>query len=237
MTTTGSNRLAVLAAEIRDADGRFRRSAEEAAAAALEAGRLLVEAKALLKHGTWLPWLREHCAMSARSATRYMRIAKSGLEIGRVADLGIRAVDEALAKPMPETDEPDADAEPEPEPAYDFGIPINDVKFVRDYYPRSEFDLEYVRELSEILDVLPPIEINQHNELIDGRYRWEAHKARGMRRIRVVVTHTDDPLDCMCLAAQRNSSHGFRYTNNQLRAARQKLEMLRAKEAAAKAAA
>jgi hypothetical protein len=36
--------------------------------------------------------------MSARTATRYMTLARSGLEISRVADLGIRAAEEALAK-------------------------------------------------------------------------------------------------------------------------------------------
>jgi hypothetical protein len=134
-----------------------------------------------------------------------MRLVRSGMKSDAVADLGIRAADEALAKHMPETD---AD-EPPPEP-YDFGIPINDVKFVPEFYPRSSFDLEYVRELAGFLDELPPIEVNQHNELIDGRYRWEAHKARGMRRIRVIVTQTTDRSDLLILACQRNSRHGHR---------------------------
>ena len=108
---------------------------------------------------------------------------------------------------MPEVDSD----EPPPEP-YDFGIPINDVKFVPEFYPRASFDLEYVRELSGVLDELPPIEVNQHNELIDGRYRWEAHKAAGMRRIRVIVTHTTDRLEFLMLACERNSRHGHRAT-------------------------
>lgn len=96
--TTGSNRLAVLAAEIQDADGRVRRSAEEAAAAALDAGHRLIEAKALLPHGKWLPWLKDHAGISDRTARRYMQIAKSGMEIGHVADLGIRGAAQAAAK-------------------------------------------------------------------------------------------------------------------------------------------
>jgi hypothetical protein len=35
---------------------------------AIAAGELLIEAKTLLKHGRWLPWLRNHCAMSERTA-------------------------------------------------------------------------------------------------------------------------------------------------------------------------
>ena len=93
-----SNRLAILAAEIRDADGRFRRSSEETAAAALDAGRALIEAKALLPHGGWLPWLRERVAMSERTAQLYMRLSRSGLEIRNVADLGIKAASEAIAR-------------------------------------------------------------------------------------------------------------------------------------------
>jgi hypothetical protein len=43
----GHNRLTVLAGEISAADGRYRRSAHEAAAAAVETGNLLIEPKAL----------------------------------------------------------------------------------------------------------------------------------------------------------------------------------------------
>jgi hypothetical protein len=206
----GGNRLAVLAAEIQEADARCRRSIEAAATAAIEAGHKLNEAKELVGHGNWLPWLRDYCHLSERSAQRYMRIARSGVISAIVADLGVAAVDRALA-----THAPTIEAEPEPEPEpYDFGIPINDVKFVRDLYPRSEFDLEYVKDLADRLDLLPPIEVNQHNELIDGRYRWEAHKARGMRRIRVVVTEVKDRLEHKILAVKRNCSpnHGIPWT-------------------------
>ena len=98
MKNNGSNRLAVLAAEIQEADGRFRRSAEQAAAAAVEAGHRLIEAKALLPHGGWLPWLRDHAAISERSARRYMQLARSGLEIGHVADLGIAGATAAVSR-------------------------------------------------------------------------------------------------------------------------------------------
>jgi hypothetical protein len=72
-----SNSLADLAARIRAfheaaAEG-LRRSVENAMAA----GDLLIEAKAQLKHGQWLPWLRDHCAMSERTAQLYMRCAKN----------------------------------------------------------------------------------------------------------------------------------------------------------------
>jgi hypothetical protein len=37
-------------------------------------GGLLIEAKAHLKHGKWLPWLRNEFSMSERSAQRYMKV-------------------------------------------------------------------------------------------------------------------------------------------------------------------
>jgi hypothetical protein len=104
----GHNRLATLAASIRALDAAIRRSAEQIAREAVEAGKLLIEAKGLLRHGEWLPWLREHVAMSERTATRYMRLARSGLEIGHVADLGIAAAARvgrpraARAQPVPQ---------------------------------------------------------------------------------------------------------------------------------------
>jgi hypothetical protein len=41
----------------------------------LALGRLLNEAKSLVKHGEWLPWLRRYTALSASSAQNYMRAA------------------------------------------------------------------------------------------------------------------------------------------------------------------
>jgi hypothetical protein len=41
----------------------------------LDIGRLLNEAKALVEHGAWLPWLRRHTALPARTAQQYMAAA------------------------------------------------------------------------------------------------------------------------------------------------------------------
>jgi hypothetical protein len=91
---TRSNSLTDLAARIRieheaTADS-LRRSIEHA----MTAGDLLIEAKAQVKHGEWLPWLDEHCGMAERTAQLYMRIAK-GREVieskirSGVADLSL----------------------------------------------------------------------------------------------------------------------------------------------------
>ncbi len=68
---------------------------------ALKAGTLLLEAKAGLPHGEWLPWLGKNCPdISERTAQRYMRLAENlddlGAKSATVADLTMRAAEEAL---------------------------------------------------------------------------------------------------------------------------------------------
>ncbi|WP_218510618.1 DUF3102 domain-containing protein [Variovorax sp. dw_308] len=50
--------------------------AEEAVDHAKQAGLLLLEAKAALKHGEWLPWLEQNIFVSARQVQRYMQVAQ-----------------------------------------------------------------------------------------------------------------------------------------------------------------
>lgn len=73
----GSNSLPELAARIRaehEATGDALKSSVEHGIAA---GELLIEAKAKVQHGQWLPWLRDNCEMSERTAQLYMRLAKN----------------------------------------------------------------------------------------------------------------------------------------------------------------
>lgn len=48
----------------------------ESDARGVVAGKALVEAKKLLAHGQWLPWLRNHARIPVRSAQYYMALAK-----------------------------------------------------------------------------------------------------------------------------------------------------------------
>jgi hypothetical protein len=72
-------------------------AAKTVAQRAIDAGHALIEAKSLVKHGEWLPWLREHCALAERTAQLYMKIANSGLESATVADSGLNAAARVLA--------------------------------------------------------------------------------------------------------------------------------------------
>ena len=64
-----SNRLTHLAAEINAehdaATGAFKKGFEHA----LKAGELLIEAKAAVNHGEWVPWLEENCTVAERTAS------------------------------------------------------------------------------------------------------------------------------------------------------------------------
>lgn len=82
-----SNRLPVLAKEVKDA-ARVMRSAERTAAdAAFVVGFALIEAKELVQHGEWLPFLKQ-AGIPERKAQRCMTLARSNLKSDTVTDLG-----------------------------------------------------------------------------------------------------------------------------------------------------
>jgi len=88
-----------LARQINVATTAAEASARAAVEHALVAGRLLIEAKALLQHGQWEAWLQQHCAVAPRTARAYMQLCNKvptlpEPERQRVASLPLR---EAIA--------------------------------------------------------------------------------------------------------------------------------------------
>ena len=71
----------------------------------LEIGRRLKEAKALLSHGEWLPWLNEKVEFSERSAQNFMRLADAYQNPQTLADLGASKALALLALSPVERDE------------------------------------------------------------------------------------------------------------------------------------
>jgi ParB-like chromosome segregation protein Spo0J len=88
-------------------------------------------------------------------------------------------------------------------------VSVDGVKFREDLYPRLEKDPRKVDQYAEDLTVLPPIELNQHHELIDGWHRWTAHRKAGAETIPVVVTETSSDAHLLELAVRRNAKHGL----------------------------
>jgi hypothetical protein len=88
-------------------------------------------------------------------------------------------------------------------------IKVDEVVFREDLYPRIERNPATVQAYAEQLENLPPIEVNQKNELIDGWHRWTAHKKEKRETIAVVVTETVGDAELLALAIERNATHGL----------------------------
>jgi Protein of unknown function (DUF3102) len=78
---TASNSLADLAARINAEHQAAFGHARQAVQHAAECGRLLIEAKAQVKHGEWLPWLEANTEVGPRQCQKYMRLAEGWAEI------------------------------------------------------------------------------------------------------------------------------------------------------------
>lgn len=84
----------------------YSRAVRSRSRTANECGRLLVEAKASLPHGQWLPWLADNFEATQQAANAYMRIASN---YGTSRDLppSIDAALRSLASPrQPRQDDP-----------------------------------------------------------------------------------------------------------------------------------
>ena len=73
--------------------------------AILAIGQRLAEAKAILPHGEWLPWLTEQVDFSERSAQNFMRLAREWSNPQALADLGASKALSLLALPADERDQ------------------------------------------------------------------------------------------------------------------------------------
>ncbi len=78
---------------------------EKAGTAILDIGRRLIDAKALLPHGEWLPWLTERVEFSERSAQNLMRLAREWSNPQALADLGATKALTLLALPREEREQ------------------------------------------------------------------------------------------------------------------------------------
>ena len=84
-------------------------------------------------------------------------------------------------------------------------IKVSDVKFRDDLYPRLKQDPVLVQRYAEAIEVLPAIEVNQDNILIDGWHRWTAHRKVEAETIQAIVTETESDNQIFYLAHLRNS--------------------------------
>lgn len=78
---------------------------QDAGNAILGIGQRLIEAKAMLPHGEWLPWLNEQIDISERTAQKFMRLAREWTNPNTLADLGASKALMLLALPEQERDQ------------------------------------------------------------------------------------------------------------------------------------
>lgn len=78
---------------------------QQAGDAILNIGRCLNEAKRVLPHGEWLPWLTEKVEFSERSAQQFMRLAREWSNPQALADLGKAKALTLLALPAEEREQ------------------------------------------------------------------------------------------------------------------------------------
>lgn len=73
--------------------------------AILTIGRCLIEAKDMLPHGEWLPWLNEQVELSERTAQKFMKLAREWSNPNTLADLGASKALMLLALPEGEREQ------------------------------------------------------------------------------------------------------------------------------------
>lgn len=93
MTAVTSN----LAERINAAHAAAHSAARSAIEHASGCGRLLLEAKAQLAHGEWLPWIEANLSFGSRQAQKYIRLHRYAAELPNATSDAHSTIDGALA--------------------------------------------------------------------------------------------------------------------------------------------
>jgi DNA-binding transcriptional regulator YdaS (Cro superfamily) len=102
-------------------------------------------------------------------------------------------------------------------------MPVADVRFVADLYPRKTPSDEMIGRYQDVIDQLPPITVARDGVLVDGYHRWQAHLRAGAESI--AVEHLGDLTDVEILneSIRRNATHGQQLTRDDKRANAERL--------------
>lgn len=119
LTTTTSTPPALIGDQLTAAIRHEHEAASAAAGAALghalEAGRLLAEARPTIPHGAWESYVRESCGIAPRTASLYLRLHRHRDRLPNrqhVADLSVRQAARLLERPRVKAEPVAAAAEP-----------------------------------------------------------------------------------------------------------------------------
>ena len=100
---------------------------------------------------------------------------------------------------------------------------VADLVFRDDLYPRLQKDAATIQRYADVLALLPPIEINQKNEVIDGWNRSLAHRKAGKLTINAFVTPTAGDSELLGFAIERNARHGLQLSQEDKREVAQRI--------------
>jgi DNA-binding transcriptional regulator YdaS (Cro superfamily) len=91
-------------------------------------------------------------------------------------------------------------------------IRTDDVRFVKELYPRLKPHDDVVERYRDALENLPPIAVARDGVLVDGYHRWQAHVREGAETISAVNLGNLTDAEIIRESIKRNASHGQQLT-------------------------
>jgi hypothetical protein len=91
-------------------------------------------------------------------------------------------------------------------------INVNDVRFVKELYPRLKPHDDVVERYRDALENLPPIVVARDGVLVDGYHRWQAHVREGAETIAAIDLGNLTDAEIVRESIKRNATHGQQLT-------------------------
>lgn len=92
-------------------------------------------------------------------------------------------------------------------------IPVGDVEFVKELYPRLREDDAAIERYRASIDRLPPITIARGRVLVDGFHRWQAHRRENIDKIPYVDLGNLTDAEIFNESIRRNATHGHQLSS------------------------
>lgn len=89
---------------------------------------------------------------------------------------------------------------------------VDDVRFVKELYPRLREDDAAIERYRSALDRLPPIVVARDGVLVDGFHRWQAHRREGVESIDAENLGNLTDAEILRESVRRNATHGHQLT-------------------------
>lgn len=93
-------------------------------------------------------------------------------------------------------------------------ISVNDVRYVKELYPRLKPHDDAIERYRNALANLPPIVVARDGVLVDGYHRWQAHVREGMETVPAVNLGDLTDSEILTESIKRNATHGQQLTSN-----------------------